>query len=95
MFLQHREGDVVDSGNCDRVEVELRRTRTHLDGVASYVNMMTSRMNDQDEAESLNEDWRALAKIVDRLLLLVTIACLVLSALWVLIYSWSMAPSAE
>ena len=70
-------------------ESELRRIRSQLAKVASYVKMMRNRTADQDETEAIASDWKSLARIVDRLLLYVTIAALILAAVWIFIYAKS------
>ena len=83
--------DNVASVQCQHAghEAELRRIRTRLGKVTSYLKMMSDRTTDQDVTDAINEDWRALARIVDRLLLYVTVAALILAAVWIFIYAKS------
>ena len=81
--------DITADCHLNSTPDELQRIRLDLQRVTAYIDLVTSRINERDAEQSMNDDWRALAKIVDRLMFYVTIVCIVLSVIWFSIYSWA------
>ena len=79
-------GNTVDCRKFCRHIGELRRIRERLDRMATYASLKTARQTDQDKADAVSQERHALTKIVDRLLLNITVICIVLAIIWVIIY---------
>ena len=81
VIVQTSAGDGATDCRNGCQDFELRQMNSRLDQVTSYVSMMSSRIHSQDASEAVMKDWRALAKIIDRLMFYVTVLLLILVVL--------------